>query len=83
MEPTHIHHEPCQRCGGKLEFGDTVDSATTGSLVDFFRCEDCGHVHAVERQAAPIVASCLAYDCATSLQPLRRRLRYDCTTNAT
>ena len=54
VEPTHIHHEPCQRCGGKLEFGDTVDSATTGSLVDFFRCEDCGHVHAVERQERPL-----------------------------
>ena len=50
VEPTHIHHEPCSRCVGKLEFRNTVESPTTGSLVDFFRCEDCGHVHAVERQ---------------------------------
>ena len=50
MEPIGNGHEPCQRCGCKLEFRNTVESPTTGSLVDFFRCEDCGHVHAVERQ---------------------------------
>jgi uncharacterized Zn finger protein len=51
VEPTHIHHEPCLRCGGKLMFKDTVESPTTQSLVCFFRCEDCGHVHTVvERQ---------------------------------
>jgi hypothetical protein len=52
VEPTHIHHEPCSRCGGKLVFKDAVESPTTGSLVGFFRCEDCGHVHTVERRSA-------------------------------
>jgi len=50
VETTHIHHEPCSRCGGKLVFKDTVESPTTRSLTCFFRCEDCGHVHTVERR---------------------------------
>ena len=50
MEPIESDHEPCSRCGCKLEFRNTVESPTTGSLVDFFRCEDCGHVHAVEHK---------------------------------
>ena len=40
MEPIENGHEPCSRCYGKLEFRNTVESPTTGSLVDFFRCED-------------------------------------------
>ena len=51
VEPTHIHHEPCSRCGGKLVFKDTVESSTTRSLICFFRCEDCGHVHTIERRS--------------------------------
>ena len=51
VEPAHIHHEPCSRCGGKLVFKDVVECPTTGSLVGFFRCEDCGHVHSVERRS--------------------------------
>ena len=36
MEPAHIHHEPCSRCGGKLVFKDVVECPTTGSLVGAF-----------------------------------------------
>ena len=49
VEPIESDHEPCSRCGCKLEFRNTVESPTTQSLVCFFRCEDCGHVHSVER----------------------------------
>ena len=42
----------CPRYGGKLEFRHTVESHRTGAPVDFFRCKDCGHVHAVERTTA-------------------------------
>ena len=35
MQPTHIHHEPCPRCGGKLVFKDTVESPTTRQLYAF------------------------------------------------
>ena len=49
MEPTGTR-QPCPRCGGKLEFRHTVESHMTGSPVHFFRCEDCGHLHTVERR---------------------------------
>ena len=52
VEPDHIHPEPCPRCGGVLVFKDTVECPTTGSPVNFFRCDDCGYVHSVERQSA-------------------------------
>ena len=42
----------CPRCGGKLAFRNTTESPTTGSLVDFFRCQDCGHVRSVVRRSA-------------------------------
>ena len=42
----------CPRCGGKLEFKDTCENATTGSPVYFYRCEDCGHIHTIERRPA-------------------------------
>ena len=48
MTLAQVTHRPCPRCGGKLEFRHTVESHRTGAPVDFFRCEDCGHVHAVE-----------------------------------
>ena len=51
MEPTGIS-QPCPRCGGELEFRHQVESHRTGAPVDFFRCEDCGYVYAVEHQSA-------------------------------
>ena len=36
MKPANITHRPCPRCGGKLEFRDTVESHTTAPPVDFF-----------------------------------------------
>ena len=36
MEPIESAHEPCSRCGCKLEFRNTVESPTTGSIIDFF-----------------------------------------------
>ena len=42
----------CPRCGGELEFKDTCESPITGSRVHFFKCEDCGHVHTIERRSA-------------------------------
>ena len=50
MNPATIIHRSCPRCGGKLQFRHTVESDRTGAPVDFFRCEDCGYVHAVEHQ---------------------------------
>ena len=47
----------CPRCGGKLQFGHTVESLRTGAPVHFFRCEDCGHVHAVERRTTGALSS--------------------------
>ena len=38
---------PCPRCGGKMEFKETVGSLKTGSPVHFFQCKDCGYVHTV------------------------------------
>ena len=48
LESARTHSEPCPRCGGELEFKDTVESPTTGSPVHFFQCKDCGHIHSVE-----------------------------------
>jgi rubredoxin len=39
---------PCPRCGGKLEFKDTVESPKTGARAHFFRCDNCGYIHAVK-----------------------------------
>ena len=50
--PIKIDRVPCPRCGGKLEFKDTVESPATGSLVHFFRCEACGHVRSDVRRSA-------------------------------
>ena len=36
MESIESDHEHCSRCGCKLEFRNTIESPTTGSLVDFF-----------------------------------------------
>ena len=45
LDPVKISDDdPCPRCGGKLEFKDTVECPTTGALVNFFKCKDCGHV---------------------------------------
>jgi DNA-directed RNA polymerase subunit RPC12/RpoP len=52
VELGYIHNKPCPHCGGKLVFKAAVESPTTGSLVGIFRCEDCGHVHSVERRSA-------------------------------
>jgi len=51
MEPTGISLF-CPRCGGTLEFRHRLESLRTGAPVDFFRCEDCGYVHTVERRSA-------------------------------
>ena len=72
MELDHIHPEPCPRCGSVLVFKDTVECPTTGSPVNFFRCDDCGYVHSVERvsafpQALAAVNSFLAKDHKTLL----------------
>ena len=56
VEPAGIS-QPCPRCGHKLQFRHTVESIRTGVPVDFFRCEDCGHVHTVERRAASAFSS--------------------------
>ena len=50
VDPIEISHEPCPRCGGKLEFKHTVESLRTGSPVHFFQCKDCDHFHTVERR---------------------------------
>jgi uncharacterized Zn finger protein len=47
----------CPRCGGKLEFRHTVESHKTGAPVDFFRCKDCGYVHAVEYRTPALEAA--------------------------
>jgi uncharacterized Zn finger protein len=51
MEPTSAS-QPCPRCGGNLEIRHTIECIRTGAPVDFFRCEDCGCVHTVERRSA-------------------------------
>ena len=36
---------PVRRCGGKLEFRQTVGSRENrGTDVHFFQCKDCGHI---------------------------------------
>jgi hypothetical protein len=49
VQPTRINPDPCSRCGGKLEFKDTVESPRTGAPIHFFQCKDCGHIHTVQR----------------------------------
>jgi uncharacterized Zn finger protein len=44
----YTQDKQCPRCGGTLEFKNTVESPTTGSPVHFFQCKDCGHIHSVE-----------------------------------
>ena len=57
VEPTDFSDEPCPRCGAKLEFKATIESFRTGAPVNFFRCEDCGYVHAVERRTTDALSS--------------------------
>jgi len=71
MEPAGSSH-PCARCGAKLEFRHTVESPRTGSPVHFFRCEDCGHVHAVERRSD---LSVRASDPLATLEAAAKRTR--------
>ena len=53
MDPAkNTRRGTCPRCGGELQFKQTVESLSTGALVHFFRCEDCGHVHTAERRSA-------------------------------
>jgi len=53
LDPVKISRdEPCPRCGGKLEFKNTVESPATGSPVHFFRCDDCGLIHSAKRWSA-------------------------------
>jgi transposase len=56
MEPTG-NSQSCSRCGGTLEFKTTIENPMTGSPVHFFRCEDCGHVHSVERRTKGALSS--------------------------
>jgi hypothetical protein len=56
VEPTGIS-QPCPCCVGTLEFRITVESMMTGAPVDFFRCKDCGYVHAVERRTTDALSS--------------------------
>jgi uncharacterized Zn finger protein len=71
LERTGIRH-PCPRCGGKLKFRHTVESHRTGAPVEFFRCEDCGYVHTVERRTAK---SALSSDPLTALEAAAKRKR--------
>ena len=57
MDPAKINRGPCPRCGGALEFRHTVESHRTGAPVDFFRCKDCGYVHAVEHRTPALEAA--------------------------
>ena len=56
MEPTSAS-QPCPRCDGKLEIRHTIECIRTGVPVDFFRCEDCGCVHTVERRTTGALSS--------------------------
>ena len=56
MEPTGIS-QPCPCCGGTLDFRITVETLSTGSPVDFFRCKDCGYVHTVEGRTTGALSS--------------------------
>ena len=44
-----IGDKPCPRCGGKSEIKATVESSADSSIVDFYQCKDCDHVHSVEK----------------------------------
>ena len=57
MDPAKISRGPCPRCGGAPEFRHTVESHRTGAPVDFFRCKDCGYVHAVEHRTPALEAA--------------------------
>ena len=46
VQPTRTNPGPCPRCGGKLEFRQTVEKREKGN-VHFFRCEGCGHIDTV------------------------------------
>ena len=56
MEPVGVS-QSCPRCGGKFEFRHTVENPITGSPVHFFKCEDCGHFHTVERRTTRALSS--------------------------
>ena len=44
MQPTRTNPGPCPRCGGKLEFRQTVERREKGDDVHFFQCNGCGHI---------------------------------------
>jgi hypothetical protein len=44
MQRTCTNLGPCPRCGGKLEFRQTVERREKGDDVHFFQCKDCGHI---------------------------------------
>ena len=44
MQRTCTNPGPCPRCGGKLEFRQTVERREKGNDVHFFQCKDCGHI---------------------------------------
>jgi hypothetical protein len=44
MQPTRTNPGPCPRCGGKLEFRQTVERREKGDDVRFFQCKGCGHI---------------------------------------
>jgi len=44
MRPTRTNLGPCPRCGGKLEFRQTVERREKGDDVHFFQCKGCGHI---------------------------------------
>jgi uncharacterized Zn finger protein len=71
MERTGIR-QPCPRCGGTLEFRHRLECVRTGAPVDFFRCEDCGCVHTVERRSAN---SALSSDPLAPPEALAKRKR--------
>jgi uncharacterized Zn finger protein len=56
MKPTSAS-QPCPCCGGTLDFKITVETLITGAPVDFFRCEHCGYVNAVERRTTDALSS--------------------------
>ena len=49
MQSTRTNPGPCPRCGGNLEFRQTVEKREKGEKgnVHFFRCEGCGHIDTV------------------------------------
>ena len=44
MQPICTNPGPCRRCGGELEFRQTVERREKGNDVHFFKCKGCGHI---------------------------------------